>query len=147
MNDDLAAQILSSVNSVDRKLSSHIDGEEGKIQDIEDRIVKISDDLSEWRFAAERRHSELIKTIESWTDKTTIIIEEMQGAFIDHPDGKGKKDYVGHNNDHLIRKRISDWLTDTGSDALKNAIKIGFLSLLGWIGYILWEALLKGPHK
>ncbi len=147
MNDDLAAQILSSVNSMDRKLSGHMEGEEGKIQDIEDKIVKIADDLNDWRFAAEQRHIHLISSLESWKDKTMLMVEEMQTAFIDHPDEKGKKDYVGHKYDHLTRKRISDWLTDAGSDALKNGVKIGFLSLMGWLGYLIWEAFLRGPHK
>lgn len=132
VTDDLAKEILEQIRHLDGKLSGHM-ADEGK------EIQAIRDDLQDWRFAAEKRHSELIKSLESWTTKM-----DLSGAFI-HVDGK--PDLQGHKDDHLTRKQFADWTEDVKKEVIKNTAKVGFLGLLSWLGYLIWEAFLRGPVK
>lgn len=140
MTDELGTQVLATVNQMRSDLSAHANGEETDIKEIRSDIVTIKDDLNDWRLAAERRHSELVGSIMSYVDSTN----EMREAFL-HVEGK--PDFTGHKSDHLTRKQFADWAADVKTDVIKNTIKVGFLGLLGWIGFILWEAFLRGPHK
>ena len=140
MTDELGTQVLATVNQMRSDLSAHADGEEDEIRDIKEDIAQIRMNLNEWRLAAERRHSELVGSIIAYVDSTN----EMREAFL-HVEGK--PDFAGHKGDHLTRKQFADWTADVKSDVIKNTIKVGFLGLLGWVGFILWEAFLRGPHK
>ena len=133
MTDDLAKEILEQIRHIDGKLSGHM-ADEGK------EIQAIRDDLQDWRFAAEKRHSELIKSLESWTTKM-----DLSAAFIE--DGKGKPDLRGQRDDQLTRKQVADWTQDVKKEVSKNTAKVGFLGLLSWLGYLIWEAFLRGPVK
>ncbi len=131
MTDDLAKEILEQIRHLDTKLTGHMT-DEGK------EIQEMRDDLAEWRFAAERRHSELIRSLESWTGKM-----DMSAAFL-HVDGK--PDLQGHKDDHLTRKQFADELDDLKKDAKKKIVGAGSIGLLTWIGYLIWEALIRGPQ-
>lgn len=140
MTDELGTQVLQTVNQMRADLSAHANGEEDDIRDIRVEIAGIKGDLNEWRLAAEKRHTELVNSIMSYVDSTN----EMRKAFI-HVEGK--PDFIGHKDDHLTRKQFADWTDDVRKDIIKNTLKVGVLGLLSWVGYILWEAFLRGPHK
>jgi hypothetical protein len=131
MTDDLATQILASVNSMRGELTRHMEEEGTEIQ-------SLKDELQGWRFAAEKRHSELIKSLEAWTEKM-----DCSGAFL-HVDGK--PDLNGHKDDHLTRKQFGEWADDVKKEVIKNTVKVGVLGFLSWVGYILWAAFIKGPQ-
>lgn len=131
MTDDLAKEILEQIRHLDGKLSGHM-ADEGK------EIQAIRDDLTEWRLAAERRHSELIRSLESWTEKM-----DCTGAFLRTPDGK--IDIPGHYDDHLTRKEFADEIKDLKKNTRKIVVGAGTVSALSGLFYLLWEALLKGP--
>lgn len=130
MNDSLAAEILEHIRHMDAKLTSHMD-DEGK------EIQSIRDDLVEWRIAAERRHTELIQSINAWTAKI-----DCTEAFITTPDGK--VDLKGHKDDHLTRLQFDQWTAQVKRDVFTNTVKVGTLGLLTWILYVIWEAFLRG---
>lgn len=138
MTDDLAKEILEQLRHLDTKLSGHMQDEGEEIKAQSNKVESIRKDLNTWRLAAEKRHSELIMSLESWQDKV-----DCTKAFL-HVDGK--PDLEGHKDDHLTRKQFADWADDVKRDVIKNTVKVGFLGLLSWIGYLIWQGFLKGPQ-
>lgn len=132
MTDDLAKEILAAVNQMRSDLTRHMSDEEGE-------IASIRDDLNTWRFAAEKRHAELIRSLESWTAKM-----DCTDAFLTTPDGK--VDLRGHKDDHLTRLQFDEWTKQVKKEVTLNAAKVGTVGILTWVLYVLWEAFLKGPR-
>lgn len=132
MTDDLAKEILEQIRHMDSKLTGHMDAEGVEIQGIRD-------DLTEWRLAAEKRHSELVRSLDNWTAKV-----DCSDAFITTPDGK--KDLQGHKDDHLTRLQFDQWTKQVKKEVVLNTAKVGSLGILTWIMYVLWEAFIKGPR-
>ena len=130
MTDDLATQILASVNSMRAALTDHIASEDNEIQ-------SIKDDLQEWRYAAEHRHAELIKSLESWTSKMDVT-----SAFL-HVEGK--PDLMGHKNDHLTRLQFDEWTQKVKQEVFVNTLKVGTVGLMTWLLFIVWKAFIEGP--
>lgn len=138
MNEQLTAELLGAVNSMRADLTGHMHGEEKKIEDIEKRIEQLQLDLTEWRLAAERRHTSLIQSLESWTEKM-----DCSDAFLVKD---GKLDLQGHKDDHLTRLQFDEWTRKVKQEVIVSTAKVGSLGILTWIMYVLWEAFVKGPR-
>ena len=139
MNEAIIAELLGAVNSMRKDLTDHMRGEEGQITNMKDSITQVQDDLTEWRIAAEKRHSALIQSLESWTEKI-----DCSNAFITLPDGR--KDLQGHKDDHLTRLQFDDWTKKVKQEVIINTAKVGTVGVLTWFMYVLWEAFIKGPR-
>lgn len=131
MTDDLAKEILEQIRHIDGKLSAHMNEEDKEIQ-------SIKDDLTEWRLAAEKRHAELIRSLESWTSKV-----DCTTAFLTVD---GKPDLQGHKDDHMTRVQFDQWTKQVKREVTLNVAKVGSIGILTWIMYVLWEAFVKGPR-
>lgn len=138
MTEQLTAELLGAVNSMRADLTGHMHGEEKKIEDIEKRIEQLQLDLTEWRLAAERRHTNLIQSLESWTEKM-----DCSEAFLKTPDGK--LDLIGHNRDHKERAEFGEFKAKAGREVFLNTLKILTAGAVTWVLYVLWAAFVKGP--
>jgi hypothetical protein len=143
VTDELGTQILASVNLIRSELTGHMQGEDAKIAGIEDKISDTREDLVAWWIAAEnrhmeaiaaseRRHSELIKSLESWKDKMDVT-----SGFPE--DKKGKPDLTGHRTHH-------ETLIEEAANAKARAedLKRKWLDRAGWaaivfIALAVWE--------
>ena len=139
MNEAIVAELLSAVNSMRKDLTKHMDDEEGEINTMKSDIAEMKDDLTEWRIAAEKRHTALIQSLESWTAKV-----DCSDAFITTPDGK--KDLQGHKDDHLTRLQFDDWTRKVKQEVIMNTAQVRTLGILTWIMYVIWAAFVKGPQ-
>ncbi len=132
--DAVLAEILAAVRAVDERLTRHMIDEEGEIAAIREAAVH-------GREAAERRHTTLIQSINSYMDKQAVF----ESAFLRNPDGT--IDFSGHHDDHFTRNRwgvrLGKWL----EDGFGNIVKIFMASGAFWLIYQAWEHLLKGPPK
>lgn len=137
MNEAIIAELLGAVNSMRKDLTAHMQGEEGEITKMKDSIAQVQDDLTEWRIAAEKRHSSLIQSLESWTDKI-----DCSNAFLVKD---GKLDLQGHKDDHLTRLQFDDWTKKVKQEVIMNTAKVGTLGVGTWLLYVIWEAFIKGP--
>lgn len=138
MNEQLAAELLGAVNSMRTDLTRHMEGEEGEITDMKERIEQLQADLTEWRIAAEKRHAALIQSLESWTEKM-----DCTRAFVTID---GKPDLQGHRDDHLTRLQFDEWTKQVKKEVVLNTAKVGSLGVLTWLMYVIWEAFIKGPR-
>ena len=140
MTDDLAKEILEHIRHLDTKLSGHIRDENAEIKAQSDKVDSIREDLHAWRIAAEKRHGDLMLSLDSWTTKM-----DLSAAFL--RDENGKLLLVEHYDEHLTSKQFKQWTKDLKIDVAKQAIKVVLLGFLTWAGYLLWEGFLRGPHK
>ena len=137
MNDAIVAELLGAVNSMRKDLSSHMQDEEGEIISMRDSITQVQDDLTEWRIAAEKRHSSLIQSLESWTDKI-----DCSNAFLVKD---GKLDLQGHKDDHLTRLQFDEWARKVKQEVILNTAKVASAGVLTWFLYVVWKAFIEGP--
>jgi hypothetical protein len=132
VTDDLAAQILASVNSMRGELTRHMEEEGTEIQ-------SLKDELQEWRFAAEKRHSELMKSLDSWTNKM-----DFSDAFV--KDAHGNPLLAEHCDEHLSSKEFRTEVADIKRHVRKIGVTGAVMGFFTWAGYILWAAFIKGPQ-
>lgn len=137
MNDAIVAELLGAVNSMRKDLTDHMRGEEGQITNMKASIAQVQDDLTEWRIAAEKRHSSLIQSLESWTDKI-----DCSNAFLVKD---GKLDLQGHKDDHLTRLQFDEWADKVKKEVILNTAKVGTAGVLTWFLYVVWKAFIEGP--
>ena len=137
MNDAIVAELLGAVNSMRKDLTDHMRGEEGEINSMKDSITHVQDDLTEWRIAAEKRHTSLIQSLESWTDKI-----DCSNAFLVKD---GKLDLQGHKDDHLTRLQFDEWAHKVKQEVILNTAKVASAGVLTWILYVVWKAFIEGP--
>lgn len=138
MNEQLAAELLGAVNSMRTDLTNHMVGEEGEITNIKDQVEQLQHDLTEWRISAEKRHGELIRSLDSWTDRV-----DCSRAFIVKD---GKLDLDGHRDDHMTRLQFDEWTRKVKQEVVINTAKVGTIGILTWLMYVVWEAFVKGPR-
>lgn len=138
MNDAIVAELLNTVNSMRKDLSAHMADEEGEINSMKADIGTMREELTEWRIAAEQRHSTLIQSLQSWTTKM-----DCSDAFV-HVDGK--PDLHGHYDEHLSSKEFRAEVSDIKKHVRKIGITGAVIGFFVWSGYILWAAFLKGPQ-
>ena len=138
MPDDIIAQILSALNRIEKKvddnqvaLVNHIAEEMEEKHELHNLITCNRED-------AEKRHTALIMSINSYMDKQ----EEMCKAFLQRD---GEPDYSGHHDDHASRKAVNDRLSKVKDEAVAHVAKTGLLAFCVWFLYIVWDSLLRGP--
>ena len=139
MNEAIIAELLGAVNSMRKDLTAHMQGEEGEIAMMKDSIAQVQDDLTEWRIAAEKRHSSLIQSLESWTDKI-----DCSNAFLVKD---GKLDLQGHKDDHLTRLQFDEWAKKVKQELILNTAKVATVGVMTWILFVVWKAFIEGPGK
>ena len=143
MTDELGAQVLGLITHMDTKLSAHM-ADEGK------ELADMKADLHKWRLAAEkrhndavaaseRRHSELIRSLDSWTTKMDVT-----AAF--PKDEKGNPKLVEHCDEHLSSAEFKAEMIDIKKHVRKIGITAVIMGFLSWAGYILWASFVKGPQ-
>ncbi len=121
--------VLSKLDGLQARLEKHMDDEEGEIGKISEKIYHLQ------------------RTIDSYGDKTEEMLVEMQKAFLEHPEEKGKRDFDGHYQDHKMRKRWYDKWSGWVDAGVGNIVKIVMASGAAWLMYALWDAFLRGPGK
>jgi hypothetical protein len=126
------------IEQVDGRLTKHMDDEENEIESMQQEQADIRALLNDWRFAAEKRHAELIRSLDAWTTKV-----DCSQAFL-HVDGK--PDLVGHKDDHLTRKQFADEIDDLKRNTRKVVVGTGATGVMTWLMYVVWEAFLRGPR-
>lgn len=131
MNDSLAAEILASVNQMRTELNAHMALEGREMKDLKQ-------ELTEHRIASEKRHAELIRSIDAWTQKV-----DCSEAFLRTADGK--LDLSGHNADHKSRAEFGKIKSKVGYEVVVNTLKVLTAGVVTWLLYVIWEAFLKGP--
>jgi len=117
----------SKVDAVTERLSGHIEGEEGEIKELGDKF------------------GHLQRTVDSYGSKTESMLTDMQEAFLEHETQSGKRDFVGHYNDHKTRKRWYDRWARWIEDGFGNLVKVAIASGAVWLVYEIWQHILKGP--
>ncbi len=147
MSEAILSQILSSLNRIEQKvddnhkeitgrLNRHMEEEEGEIGEIRDLI-----DTN--RIASEQRHTNLIQSINSYTDKMADRQAHFEEAFLKID---GKPDLHGHRDDHHSRRALAQKIDKWRDEAVGNVVKVGTLGAIVWLLYAIWDALLRG-HK
>lgn len=132
MTDDLAKEILEQIRHLDRKLTDHM-------QEEDQEVAAIRKDISEWQLAAEKRHTELIRSLDAWTNKI-----DCTAAFLTKD---GLPDLHGHRDDHHSRKQSADEFRDLAKSTQKVVAGGAAMGALTWLFYTIWEAFLRGPHN
>jgi predicted Ser/Thr protein kinase len=93
--------------------------------------------------AAESRYAELIRSVDSYTEKTEHFQDSIKDAFL--VNRHGKPDFVGHAEAHQA------WVTEASENQqMRQFIKRTIIgaSTVGvgsWITMLMWSGLLQGP--
>lgn len=120
MNDAIVAQMLETLNRIEKK--------------VDDNHVALTRRID--------RHIEDEKVyLKSLMDSNS----SLEAAFLKSHDGK--IDAEGHYHDHDTRRRIGDWVADARNRALLKVVEYGTLSFVLWFCYVAWKAFLKGPDQ
>jgi hypothetical protein len=93
--------------------------------------------------AAEKRYSELIRSVEAYAEKAEKFHEDVRGAFILNK--HGKPDYAGHANAHEAWIRQAEENRKFMAD-IKRAVVIALsIGVGGWLLSLAWAGVLVGP--
>ncbi len=121
--------MTQQIADVRSELSNHMFDESGEIKKIGDKIYHLQ------------------MSVSSYGEKTEAMLIDVQQAFLEHPEERGKRDYAGHYQDHKMRKRWYDKWSGWIDAGVGNIVKIVMASGAAWLMYALWDAFLRGPHK
>lgn len=105
------------IDAGDKRLSDHMADEESKIDHMGEKFV------------------DLQRSVDAFSAGVNALVTEVQEAFIEHPSRPGKRDYAGHYNDHLLRKRWSDRWWSWVADGTGNLVKVAMASGAVWFLY------------
>jgi hypothetical protein len=99
----------------------------------------------EFADAAEERYSQLIKSVDSYTQKGEDFHEHIREAFL--VNRHGKPDFIGHANAHEA------WMTEASENKRmrefirKTVIGAAVTGVGSWVIMLMWSGILQGPAK
>ena len=127
--DDMDTKIDDNHKITTNRLSQHMDDEEGKIENMGNKFV------------------DLQRAVDSFSTGVNALVTEVQSAFLEHPDDRGRRDYAGHYSDHKTRKRWYDTWSGWVRNGFGNMVVIAMASGAAWLVYAVWQHILRGPQQ
>lgn len=130
---------------VEKAFVEHTAEEMDRYTDIRNDYTELRSILNEHRAESSRKHIELCKSFDAFSDRTEMIYTNLNEAF--PTDRNGKPDFHGHAKAHEAWIESSKETKELVAYVKKVVVAACSMGLVSWITFLMWEGILRGPVK
>jgi hypothetical protein len=128
------------INYIDEKLAEHTAAVEELMTRRYDEILA-SQERAEGHM--EKRHTELIKSLQSYATKAERVHENLGDAFLVNK--KGQPDFSGHANAHEAWVKEAEESRKMRTFVKQIVVGAAVSTVGSWVILLMWKGLLLGP--